>query len=94
MVSSVKIASLKYDGTYTAKLDSIVYVNTSFSIIDIPLAISIPNHHKLLKETQRIMMNIPTPKGKGAIENTKERILSSEVTDIPPGVNHRNQGIV
>ena len=40
------------------------------------------------------MMNIPTPKGKGAIENTKERILSSEVTDIPPGVNHRNQGIV
>ena len=40
------------------------------------------------------MMNIPTPKGKGAIENTKERILSSEVTDIPSGVNHRNQGIV
>ena len=71
-----------------------MYVNTQFFIIDIPLAISIPNHHKLLKETRRIMMNIPTPKGKEAIENTKERISSSEATDIPPGVNHLNQGIV
>ena len=50
--------------------------------------------HQMLKENQRIMMNIPTPKGKAATENTKERMLSSEVTDIPPGVNHRYQGIV
>ena len=71
-----------------------MYVNAQFSIIEIPLAISIPNHHKLLKETQRIMMNIPTSKGKEAIENTKERISSSDVSDIPPGVNHHNQGIV
>ena len=76
------------------KLSSLVYVDKPFCISDIPLAIAIPNHHKLLKETQRIMMNIPTPKGKGAIENTKERISSSQVTDISPGVNHRNQGIV
>ena len=40
------------------------------------------------------MMNMQTPKGEGAMENTKERILISADRTFQPGVDPRNEGML